>query len=76
MTSYEEMDIRDFGDKILPSPLSQGGQNAYDIIVCDASFISLMEIFPSILAFADTRTEIFLLWKPQFEVGREHLRKT
>lgn len=63
--SYEEMDIRDFSS-----------ETPYDIIVCDASFISLTEIFSSILAFADKKSELFLLWKPQFEVGREHLRKT
>lgn len=65
VTSYEQTDIREFESK-----------THYDIIVCDASFISLQEIFPSILKFADQSTHIILLWKPQFEVGREHLRKT
>lgn len=63
--SYEQTDIREFES-----------ETHYDIIVCDASFISLQEIFPSILKFADQSTHIFLLWKPQFEVGRKHLRKT
>ncbi len=63
--SYEQTDIREFES-----------ETHYDIIVCDASFISLQEIFPSILKFADQSTHIILLWKPQFEVGREHLRKT
>jgi predicted rRNA methylase YqxC with S4 and FtsJ domains len=31
---------------------------------------------PSILKLANTETSIILLWKPQFEVGRENLRKT
>lgn len=65
VTSYEQTDIREFESS-----------THYDIIVCDASFISLQGILPSILRFADTQTNILLLWKPQFEVGREHLRKT
>ncbi len=65
VTSYEQTDIREFESS-----------THYDIIVCDASFISLQGILPSILRFADTQTHIILLWKPQFEVGREHLRKT
>lgn len=46
------------------------------MIVCDASFISLSEIIDAILQFATTETKIVLLYKPQFEVGREHLKKT
>lgn len=66
VTSYEEMDIRSFVSNHAP----------YDIIVCDASFISLMELLSSICSFADRETDIILLFKPQFEVGKEHLRKT
>ncbi|MDD2693757.1 MAG: TlyA family RNA methyltransferase [Candidatus Gracilibacteria bacterium] len=65
VTSYEETDIRDFTS-----------MNSYGIIVCDASFISLIELFSSICSFADRETDIILLFKPQFEVGKEHLRKT
>lgn len=65
--SFEQTDIRLFrGNK----------WKTYDIIVCDASFISLIELLPSILSFADTETKIILLYKPQFEVGKENLRKT
>lgn len=66
--SYEQTDIRDFAKK--------PNITAYDIIVCDASFISLYEIIDSILFFANTDTKIILLYKPQFEVGRDQLRKT
>ncbi|NRH20652.1 TlyA family RNA methyltransferase [Candidatus Gracilibacteria bacterium] len=66
--SYEQTDIRDFAKKPNITP--------YDIIVCDASFISLYEIINSILFFANTDTRIILLYKPQFEVGRDQLRKT
>lgn len=63
--SFEQTDIREFKST-----------HSYDNIVCDASFISLKEILPSILALAGGTTKIILLWKPQFEVGRENLRKT
>lgn len=65
VTSYEQTDIRKFPWSI-----------PYDIIVCDASFISLQNILPSILTLTTPSTTIIVLWKPQFEVGREHLRKT
>lgn len=55
--------------------LSQGAHR-YDIIVCDASFISLLDILDAILSLAHDTTDIILLFKPQFEVGKEHLRKT
>lgn len=65
VTSYEQTDIRDFSGKI-----------PYNIIVCDASFISLFQILDAILTHADITTDIILLFKPQFEVGKANLRKT
>ncbi len=62
---FENTDIRDF-----QTP------NHFDIIVGDISFISLTKLIDSILALADNTTEIILLYKPQFEVGSENLRKT
>ena len=67
MSSYEQLDIRDFAK--IP-------HEHYDIIVCDASFISLESIIDSIILLSDFRTTIILLYKPQFEVGRANLRKT
>lgn len=65
--SFEQTDIR----------LFTGNEGEiYDIIVCDASFISLIDLLPSILSFSDTQTKIILLYKPQFEVGKGNLRKT
>ncbi|MBP9780181.1 TlyA family RNA methyltransferase [Candidatus Gracilibacteria bacterium] len=69
ISSYEQMDIRDFSKQ-------QKSNYSYDIIVCDASFISLVEIIDAILELASTDTYVILLYKPQFEVGREYLRKT
>lgn len=68
VSSYEKIDIRDYA--------KQYTSNRYDVIVCDASFISLYEIFDAISSLADSHTKIILLYKPQFEVWRENLRKT
>jgi 23S rRNA (cytidine1920-2'-O)/16S rRNA (cytidine1409-2'-O)-methyltransferase len=67
VSSYEQTDIRDFATE---------KQSYYDIIVCDASFISLTMILDSMIALADSTTILILLYKPQFEVGRVNLKKT
>lgn len=65
MICAENTDIRDFtSDRI------------FDVIVGDISFISLRKLMDSILSLAGPRTEMFLLYKPQFEVGSLNLRKT
>lgn len=69
ISSYEQMDIRDFSKQQRSDP-------PYDIIVCDASFISLIDIIDAILSLVSNDTSIILLYKPQFEVWREYLRKT
>lgn len=65
VSSYENTDIREF----FPS-------KKYDIITIDVSFISLREIVPTLERLLTSNTDIYALYKPQFEVGREHLRKT
>ena len=60
---FEQTDIRNF----------QGG--AYDIVVADISFISLTAIIPILVRFCHDQTQIVLLIKPQFEVGKEFLNK-
>lgn len=46
-----------------------------DIIVCDASFISLKQVLPASMALAHTGAQLVALIKPQFEAGREHVNK-
>jgi len=58
VNSYESCDIREFkSDKV------------YELIVSDVSFISLLNILDDVDRLASK--EIILLFKPQFEVGRE-----
>ncbi len=61
---YEKTDIRVFKN-----------DQTYDLVVCDASFISLTKIIPELPRFSKTGTEIILLIKPQFEVGKDGLGK-
>jgi 23S rRNA (cytidine1920-2'-O)/16S rRNA (cytidine1409-2'-O)-methyltransferase len=44
-------------------------------IVCDVSFISLRLVLPQVLALAGKDAWLAALIKPQFEVGRERLKK-
>ncbi len=46
-----------------------------DLIVIDVSFISLEKILPSLVQFADSRTDWITLVKPQFEAGKGQLGK-
>jgi 23S rRNA (cytidine1920-2'-O)/16S rRNA (cytidine1409-2'-O)-methyltransferase len=48
---------------------------APDLIVVDASFISLAKLLPAVLACAAERFDCLALVKPQFEVGRERVGK-
>lgn len=65
--SLENTDIRKFDKKNI--------QEEINYIVCDVSFISLSLIIDSILELMNVDTKAILLFKPQFEVGSEHLSK-
>ncbi len=61
--SLENLDIRDF----------RSGKR-FDLITCDVSFIGVEKILPSIDRLADRF--IIILFKPQFQVGREIKRSS
>lgn len=46
-----------------------------DLVVCDASFISLKTVLPAALSFVKQGGALIALIKPQFEVGRENVGK-
>ncbi len=57
---FEKMDIRDFKT-----------EEVFDFIVGDVSFISWEKVIDDVARFSHTGTQILLLIKPQFEVGKE-----
>lgn len=60
LSLHEETDIRDFQS-----------QEPFELITCDVSFISILQITDEINRLAQVGTDIIILYKPQFEVGRE-----
>ncbi len=46
-----------------------------DLVVIDASFISLEKVVPAVLKFLKQGSSLVALIKPQFEVGREQVGK-
>jgi len=63
----EQTNARDLTREIIPE--------AVDIIVCDASFISLAKVLDSALNLAKPGARLVALVKPQFEAGREEVGK-
>jgi 23S rRNA (cytidine1920-2'-O)/16S rRNA (cytidine1409-2'-O)-methyltransferase len=55
--------------------LEQIGGRAPELVVCDASFISLEKVLAAPLALAAPGARLIALFKPQFEVGRAHVGK-
>jgi len=47
----------------------------FDLAVCDASFISVTLLIPSITPLLTKRGEMMILVKPQFEVGKGEVGK-
>jgi len=64
---HEQTNARNLTVEIIPEPV--------DIVVCDASFISLSKVLPAALGLARQRARLVALVKPQFEAGREEVGK-
>jgi len=63
----ERTNIRAVDPSLIPAPV--------DIVVIDASFISLEKVIPSIMQFLKPGSELIALIKPQFEVGKGQVGK-
>lgn len=62
---HEKCNARYLTEEIIPDPIQ--------VIVCDASFISLKTVLPAALALCQSGGWAVALIKPQFEAGREHV---
>jgi 23S rRNA (cytidine1920-2'-O)/16S rRNA (cytidine1409-2'-O)-methyltransferase len=64
---HEQTNARTLDSSIVPEPV--------DIVVCDASFISLAKVLETPLKLAKAGAKLVALIKPQFEAGRGEVGK-
>jgi len=64
---HEQTNARGLDSSIIPE--------AVDVVVCDASFISLAKVLEAPLKLAKLGAKLVALIKPQFEAGREEVGK-
>ena len=64
---HEQTTARTLSSEQVPEPV--------DIVVCDASFISLAKVLEAPLRLAKPGAKLVALVKPQFEAGREEVGK-
>ena len=67
VTVLEKTNARYLTDEQIPEPV--------DIVVCDASFISLRTVLPAAMGFVKPGGKLIALIKPQFEVGKDNVGK-
>ena len=63
----EKTNARYLTEEQIPKPV--------DLVVCDASFISLKTVLPAALSFVQPGGKLIALIKPQFEVGKDNVGK-
>jgi len=63
----EKTNARYLDASLIPDPV--------DMVVCDASFISLKTVLPAALALVKPGGKLIALIKPQFEVGKDNVGK-
>ena len=63
ITLHEETDIREYQS-----------EEAFELVTCDVSFISILQIIGDIDRLAQRGADIVILYKPQFEVGKDAKR--
>src|SRR5919107_1860565 len=67
VTNLEGTDARALDATLVPQPA--------DLLVSDVSFISLKLVLPAAVARLKPRAALAVLVKPQFEAGRDHVKK-
>ena len=67
ITLFEAFNARDLSRAEMPEPA--------DLITCDVSFVSVEKLLAAPLAFTRPGADAVILFKPQFEVGRDHVGK-
>ena len=65
---HEETNVKDVNQAILTTWLA--GRGSVDLVVGDLSFTSLEPIVPGLLSIVGDESDLVLLAKPQFEVGK------
>ncbi|WIY53398.1 TlyA family RNA methyltransferase [Devosia sp. YIM 151766] len=67
VVSLEGMNARDLDRATIP--------DIVDLLVCDVSFVSVTKVLAAPLALCGPQAEAVILFKPQFEVGRDFIGK-
>ncbi len=67
VTNLESTDARALTPELVPEPV--------DLLVSDVSFISLKLVLPPAIALLKPRATLAVLVKPQFEAGRDRVKK-